>query len=359
MTKTTTEVAVIGGGPIGLELAIAFKRLGLDYILFEATQIGDAFTKWPPNTHFFSTPEHVALAGVPVHNLDQRAITGEQYLAYLRTLVEIFDINLHNYEPVTAVIPQDQGFTINTRTRTGPQTYQARYAILATGGMAAPRLLNIPGEALPHVTHYFPGPHPYFQTRILIVGGRNSAIEAALRCWRAGAADVAVSYRRPEPNWERIKPHLAGDLKDRLDKGEITFYPATVPVEISPTYVCLAPVNDTPAGNGSPFKHETDFVYLATGFAADMTLFAEAGVDLVGAAAAPYHNPETMETNIPGLFAAGTAVGGTQERFTYFISTSHDHVAKIVKTITGKLPDRIGTVAARNNAVTWEEVKAN
>ena len=353
------DVAIIGGGPIGIELAIAFKRLGVDHILFEAAQIGDAFMKWPPHTYFFSTPEHVALAGIPVHNQDQRSITGEQYLAYLRMLVEMHDLNLHNYEAVTAVVPQNPGFIIDTNTQTGPKSYQAKFAVLATGGMAGPRLLNIPGEDLPHVTHYFPGPHPYFRTRLLIVGGRNSAIEAALRCWRGGAAEVAISYRRPEPNWDRIKPHLAVDLKDRLEKGEITFYPATVPVEITPAHVVLAATKDGANSNGSPLIHKADFVYLATGFQANMTLFAEAGVELVGIEQAPFHEEETMETNVPGLFAAGTAVGGTQERFSHFISTSHDHVAKIVKAITGELPDKVGTISARNNAVTWQEVKAN
>ena len=354
------EVAIIGGGPIGVEMAITLERLGVDYILFEAAQVGDAFMRWPPQTHFFSTPEHVALAGIPVHNLDQRSITGEQYLAYLRTLVEAFDLNLHNYEPVEAIRPHPDQFHVQTRHRAGPRTYACRYVVMATGGMAAPRLLNIPGEDLPHVTHYFPGPHPYFRTRLLIVGGRNSAVEAALRCWRAGAGDVAISYRRPDFNYDRIKPHLSGDLKDRLEKGEITFYPATVPVEITPGCVTLASVdgNFTPDGRKT-FHHEMDFVYLATGFAANMSLFEQTGVRLTGVEKAPVFDPETMETNVPGLFVAGTAAGGTQERFTYFISTSHDHVAKIAKAITGVAPAKLGTIPARNNAVTWEEVKAN
>ncbi len=355
-----TEVAIIGAGPIGIELAIAFEELGVDYILIEANQVGDAFMKWPPNTHFFSTPEHVALAGVPVHNLDQRSITGEQYLAYLRTLVEMFDLNLRVYEPVTAVFPQEAGgFIIKTKHRLGAKTYRAKQVVLATGGMAGPRMINIPGEDLPHVSHYFPGPHHYFHTKILIVGGRNSAAEAALRCWRVGATEIALSYRRPEPNFERIKPHLAGDLQDRFEKGEIIFYPATIPVEITPEYVLLATTEDGVHPNGTTIKHEADFVYLATGFEADMALFARAGVALTGDAKAPVFDPGTMETNIKGLFVAGTAAGGTQERFTYFISTSHDHVAKITKAIVGKVPTKLGTIPRRNNAVTWEEVKAN
>ncbi|MCB0113844.1 MAG: NAD(P)-binding domain-containing protein, partial [Caldilineaceae bacterium] len=160
-----TEVAVVGGGPIGIETAISFKQQGVKTILFEAAQIGDAISRWPPNTHFFSTPEHVALAGVPVQTLDQRPISGEEYLAYMRMLVEHFDLDLHNYEPVLAVERQPDGrFLLTTHKRGQERRYRARYVVFCTGGMAGPRKLGIPGEDLPHVTHYFPGPHTYFRT---------------------------------------------------------------------------------------------------------------------------------------------------------------------------------------------------
>jgi thioredoxin reductase (NADPH) len=357
---TMTKIAIVGAGPIGIELAISLERVGIDYLLIDAGQIGDFFLKWPPNTHFFSTSEHVALAGVPVHNLDQHPITGEQYLAYLRTLVEMFDLNLRLYEPVTEIQHEADGFLLTTAPLSGKKQIRSQYLVMATGGMAGPRLLNIPGEDLPNVTHYFPGPHPYFRQRLLVVGGRNSAAEGALRSWRAGA-QVSMSYRKPEFNFERIKPHMSMDLGDRLSKGEITFYPSTVPVEITPTCVVLEEVEDGEDGEGNGrFLHiPTDFVYLATGFVADMSLFAKAGVELNGEGEVPTFDPNTMETNVPRLYVAGTAAGGTQSKFTYFISTSHDHVAKIMKHMTGILPEKLGTVLARNNAVTWEEVKAN
>jgi thioredoxin reductase (NADPH) len=353
-----TAVAIVGGGPIGLELAIALGRAGVEYTLFEARQIGDAFSQWPPNTHFFSSTEHVALAGVPVHNLTQQAISGEEYLAYLRTLVEMFDVNLRVYEPVCAIERAEDGFVIRTNPLAGLRAYRCRHLILATGGMAGPRLLDIPGEDLPHVSHYFPGPHHYFRTRLLVVGGRNSAIESALRSWRAGA-QVAISYRRPEFNMERIKPHLAIDLGDRLERHEIHFYAATMPVEITPSHVVLAHTDDgrTPI---APFTHvKADFVLLATGFVADSSLLKMAGIHLKGPEEAPVFDPETMETNVPGLYVAGTAVGGTQIKFQFFIATCHDHVRKIVRHISGVTPDKLGSVSGRNNAVTWEEVKAN
>jgi len=355
---TKTEIAIIGAGPIGIELAIALERAGADYLLIEAKQIGHAFSKWPPNTHFYSTPEHVALAGVPVHNLDQLTITGEQYLAYLRTLVEMYDLKMRLYEPVTDIQRTADGFELRTEPLAGPRKYQACFVVLASGGMAGPRMLNIPGEELSHVSHYFPGPHPYFRMRVLVVGGRNSALESALRCWRSGAR-VTISYRRPDFEYGIIKPHLAMDMRDRLRKGEIEFLPSTIPVEITPSSVVLAATQDGITSDGKTTFHETDFVLLSTGFVADMTLFKMAGVILSGSELVPTFDKTTMETNVPGLYVAGTATGGTQSRFTTFISTSHDHVGKIVKALTGTPPERLGTVPARNNAVTWDEVKAN
>lgn len=351
-------MAVVGAGPIGIELAIALQRASVDYVLIEANQIGHAISKWPPYTYFYSTPEHVALAGVPVHNLDQRSISGDEYLAYLRMLVEMFDLNLHVYEPVLDVQRDGEGFILHTRPLTGDRTYRCRQVVLTTGGMTRPRLLGIPGEALPHVRHYFPGPHTYFHTRLLVVGGRNSALESALRSWRAGAS-VAISYRQQAFDYDIVKPHLADDISTRLEKGEIAFLPSTIPIEITPHYVVLAKTDDSITANGRTFKHESDFVLLATGFVADTTLFEKVGVHLQGIERAPVYDPGTMETNVPGLYVAGTAAGGTQQRFTFFISTSHNHVGKIVKALTGRPPDKLGTVDARNNAVSWEEVKAN
>lgn len=358
MKVEKTEVVIVGAGPVGIELAIALQRVGADYRLLEAQQIGQAISRWPAATHFYSTPEHVALAGVPVHSPNQQAISGEQYLAYLRMLVEMFDLALRVYEPVIDIQREESGFLVTTERRRGQRAYRASQVILATGGMARPRMLGIPGEKLPHVSHYFPGPHPYFRTRVLVVGGKNSALESALRCWRAGA-EVTISYRRPEFDFEVVKPHLAMDIRDRLTKGEVAFLPATLPVGITPEAVMLARTRDGRTAEGEPYAYETDFVLLCTGFEADMSLFRQAGVTLVGPEQAPRLDPETMETDVPGLFVAGTAAAGTQERFTTFISTSHDHVGRIVKAITGQRPDRLGTVASRNNAVTWEEVKAN
>lgn len=352
------DVAVIGGGPIGIEMAIALERAGVDYILFEGSQIGAAISRWPRHTHFYSSPEHVALAGVPVHNVDQLPLTGEQYLAYLRMLVEMFHLRLHNYEPVTRLARDGDGFLLHTRPLRGERAYRARRVILTTGGMAGPRLLSIPGEELPHVSHYFRDPHDYFQTRLLVAGGKNSALESALRSWRAGA-EVTISYRRPAFDYDRVKPHLAQDMQTRLENGEVQFLPGTVPVRITPDYVELAYTDAAGQPTGETFRHATDFVLLSTGFVADVELFRQAGVTLQGEQQIPVYDEETMETDVPGLYVAGTAAGGTQIKFEHFISTCHGHVASIIRHLSGAEPGPLGTVASRHSAVTWEEVKAN
>lgn len=350
------DVAVIGGGPIGIETAIALKESGVDAVLFEAEQIGHAISQWPPHTHFFSPPERVALAGIPVQTRDQMPITVEEYLPYLRMLVEQFDLRLHNYEPVLKIEHAGVDFLLHTQPKSGQRVYRCRYIVVATGGTAEPHKLGIPGEDLPHVRHTFPGPHPYFRTRLLIVGGRNSALETALRCWRAGAR-VTISYRRPTFNLNVIKCHLADDVSQRIERGEIEFLPLTIPVEITPEYVVLAPTGDGVRPNGSCHKYKCDFVLLMTGFGANTSLLANAGVTILKEQA-PFHDPKTMETDVPGIFVAGTSVGGNGWRLKHAIYTSHDHVARIVKAITGQVPNRLGSVEPRNSDISWEEAEA-
>lgn len=351
------EVAIIGAGPIGIELAVALKRAGVSYLHLEAKQIGYSISWWPRHTNFFSTSERIALAGVPIQNNHQGRITGEEYLAYLRGIVEQFDLQINTYERVTGLARSEAGFTLQTETLTGSRTYQARRVVIAKGDMDGPNWLDIPGEDLPHVSHYFDDPHTYFRRRLLVVGGRNSAVETALRCWRAGA-EVALSYRRAVVS-ERVKDHIRPDLLAQIENGTITYYPETVPVEITPQQVVLQPTRDGRPIAGEPILHPTDFVLLLTGFRADMALYELAGVALEGPHRVPRHNPETMETNVPGLYLAGTtAAGEHQARYRLFIENSHEHVVKIVKAMTGQTP-RVGTIPARNYELALKQIEKN
>jgi thioredoxin reductase (NADPH) len=324
-----TDVIVIGAGPVGIELAVALKQAGIDYMQFEAGQIGHTISWWPRNTRFFSSPERISIAGVPLQTIDQEHATGEQYLAYLRSVTMQFGLKINAYEPVERIERWKDGFRVHTCHRLGNRAFTCRRVVLATGGLSAPNRLNIPGEDLPHVTHYFDDPHRYFQQRVLVVGGRNSALETALRCWRAGA-DVTLSYRHPDFARGSVKSFLLDDIDTRVRMGQILFLPATIPVEISPENVTLAPTQNGQSSGGERICVPADFVILNTGYIADMRLFEMVGVQVTGPERAPVFNAETLETNVPGVFVAGTAAGGTQKKFTLFIETSHQDIPKIV-----------------------------
>lgn len=327
------DVAIVGAGPIGLEMAASLKRARVDYVHFEAGQIGHTFlSRWPPNTRFFSSPERVAIAGVPLQTVDQEKCTRETYLAYLRAVVEQLDLKVNTYERVVLARRDDRGFTLRTTTGTGDRVYRCRRLVLASGGMAGPNRLDIPGEDLPHVSYYLGDPHRYFRTRLLVVGGMNSALENALRAWRAGA-EVTISYRRAELGRGAAKQHLVAEVGMWIREGRIRFLPETVPVEITPEHVALAPARDGRRSEGELIRQPADFVLLSTGFVADMGLFEELGVTLHGPRKVPEFAPETMETNVPGVYVAGTAAGGTQQQYQHFIETSHVHVERIAAAI--------------------------
>lgn len=350
-----THVIIVGAGPIGLELAVSLKQAGVDYLHFDAGQIGQTFTWWPRDTRFFSTPERIAIAGYPIQTREQGRITGEEYLAYLRAVVEQAGLRVGTYEKVLRITPQEDGFAIETQHKEQLRRYQSDVVVLATGDMHQPRRLNIPGEDLPHVTHYFRDPHQYFQQRLLIVGGRNAALEAALRCFRIGAR-VTVSYRRRSFDAAYVKPHLLDDVKAQIEAGTIQFLPETQPVHIAPAFVELAQAGSE---RSDRLRYETDFVLLCTGYEADQHLMTGAGVAFTGPANVPVFNTATMETNVPGLYVAGTAAAGMQNRYVLFIENSHQHVGLIVKSLTGEWPAALGTIPERSYDLSFEAYKRN
>lgn len=333
-----TNVLIVGAGPIGLELAVALRQAGVDYLQLDAGQIGQTISMYPRQARFFSSPERIGIAGVPLVTQDQSKATREEYLAYLRGIVEQFDLQVRTYERVNAIRRDDRGgFYLQTTHGENTNEYWAKHVVLAVGDMHAPRMLHVPGEDLAHVSHYFDEPHRYFRKRLLIVGGRNSAVEAAIRCHRAGAL-VSISYRRPAFDAESIKYWLMPELDSLIQHGRIVFHPSTVVCRITPTHAVLRGVAEGGAAGGDEMLLPADFVLLLTGYVQDSTLFEMAGVELLGVNRAPNVNPETMESNVPGLFVAGTAVAGTQEKFRLFIENCHSHVSRIVRAITGHSP---------------------
>jgi len=332
------RVAIIGAGPIGLELAIALKQEGIKYVQFDAGQIGYTITWYPPQMLFHSSSDRVGIAGVPIQVPNQQKVSREEYLAYLRMVVQQFGLHVHTYERVLAARRMPGGgFELTTRAVDGEHRYEAEVVVLAIGAMHAPRLLNIPGEDLPHVSHYLHDPHLYFGRRLLIVGGRNSAVEAAVRCHRAGAS-VTMSYRREDFDPKVVKFWLLPEIRALMRDGLVRFLPRTVPVAIGSGTATLSHLS-----NGRTEEIAAQMVLLMTGYRQDPTLFDLLGVELHGDDRQPVYDPETMETNVPGVFVAGTAVAGTPPRkVTVIVETCHVHVPRIVGALTHKpvaLPD--------------------
>jgi thioredoxin reductase (NADPH) len=311
------EVAIIGAGPIGIELAVAFKQAGIDYLQFDSAQIGATMQWYPLEMLFHSSAERLAIAGVPIQVPDQQKPKREEFLAYLRAVVQQFGLEIRTYERVLSAHRLENG---TFKLQTNRDTYEVENVVIAVGAMHMPKLLGIRGEDLPHVSHYFHDPHTYFNKQLLIVGGRNSAIEAAVRCQRAGA-HVTVAYRREDFDPSTVKFWLLPEIRSMIRDQRVRFLPSTVPREIRPHSVVLDPAGEVPA----------DFVLALTGYKQDTTLFQQLGVDLGGDDQRPRYDESTMETNVPGVFVAGTAIAGSpKERVTIIVEDCHVHVPRIV-----------------------------
>ena len=356
MDNIETNTLLIGAGPIGLEVAAALQATGDDYLQVEAGAIGNTLTRWPPQTLFFSSPEWIAICGIPIQSDDQRRITGEEYLAYLRQVVECLSLSVRSYERVTEIKKNDDPHSKRQYLATssyigGSRQYFCNNIVLAIGDMQHPRPLGIEGEELATVSHWLKSPHHYFQRDLLIVGGRNSAFEAALRCWRAGVR-VAISYRRPTLPTRGILARLKLEVGLLLAKGQIKLYAPTIPHRFAAGYTEL----EHPTSKKIQ-RVAADFVFLATGFEPDWLLYQQLEIMLAGKSRKPKLNPHTLESSCPGVYVAGTATAGNQDHYTVFITTCHDHATKIAKAITGKDYYHTGNVAARNFPLSQYELE--
>jgi thioredoxin reductase (NADPH) len=348
------DVIVVGAGPIGLEVAWALRREGLSVVNIEAGGVGATIGWWAPGTRFFSSPERIAIAGVPLVTAGQEKATREEYLAYLRGVVVQFGLEVRTFERATAVERSAEGFVVRTvpsahgvggpeeggsheerhqgseaSRHQGGREYRARRVVMAVGDMQRARMLGVRGEELGHVSHYFQDPHRYVGRRVLIVGGKNSAVEAAIRCCRVGA-QVMMSYRGAELDALRVKYWLLPELKGLIKEGRISFVPETLVEEIREEVVVLR------RADGGWVEVPADDVLLLTGYVMDGALLEGAGVEMVGEERRPRFDGGTMETNVPGLFVAGTAVAGSQERHRVFIENCHVHAERIAGAVMGR-----------------------
>ena len=328
-----SDAIVIGAGPIGLETAAAITRTGRTVVVVDSGPIGATISsQFPPATRFFSSPDRLEIAGFSISDPGQEKLSREQFLTYLRNVVTTLDLDVKTFHHVERITRQDDCFEVQLTARSGKTIHmESSTLVLATGGTGRVRTLGIPGEALPHVRHDLGDPHQYHGRRVLIVGGRNSACESALRCWRAGAT-VHLSYRGSDLH-DRVKYWIRPELAALIEEGHVNGHFGTEVVEITDSTATLGRTSD-----GQRIDIETDDILLQIGYEQNRDLLEAAGVACSDPEGTPTFNPETMETDSPGVYVAGTATAGTQERFRVFIENCHVHADRIAAAIAGQQP---------------------
>lgn len=318
---------VIGAGPCGLAAAISLQRAGFETLIFDASCVCSSVLQYPTYATFFSTAEKLSLGGLPFV-VPIAKPTRRDALAYYRAVVTYFGLTVRQYEPVEAIDRDGEGFVVRSRGRTGNEILtRARAVVVATGYWGSPNLLGVPGEDLPHVTHAYHEGHSAFQQTVAVVGGGNSAAEAALDLWRAGARVTLVHFGQTFD--KRIKPWILPDLENRIAEGSVSAQWNSRVMSIDPEWVHVRTLS------GSDERVRADHVYLLTGFAPNVTLLRDAGVTIDPSTGIPSHDTETLETNVPGLFIAGVVVAGFDAN-KVFIENGRYHGDKIVARLQGR-----------------------
>jgi len=329
------DVLIVGGGPSGLATAIACRHHGLDYQVLEQGTLVDAIARFPVNMVFFTTPELMEIGGVPLTTPYDKPTRAEA-LRYYRKVTDVFQLQIALHEQVLAVEAEAQGddrvFAVATRSRLGVERVRhARTVVLAMGYYDRPNLLNVPGEDLPHVSHFFTEVHPYYRQRVVIVGGKNSACEAALELCRNGA-HVTLVHRGPTLG-DSVKYWVRPDMENRIKEGTVAARFDSRVVEITRTEVVI----ETSAGVRETLP--ADGVLLLTGYRADPQFLQAAGVAVNDETLAPHHDPLTFETNVPNLFVAGGQIAGRRTG-SVFIENGRFHGARIAEVIAERLVAR-------------------
>lgn len=315
------EVVVIGAGPCGLSAAIELQRIGLNPLVIEKECVVHSIYLYPTYMQFFSTPELLEIGGYPFSTPNDKPYRIEA-LNYYRNVAQRSELRIRSYETVTEIIRQADGtFELTVQNRFGTShIIQSRYVVVATGYFDHPNMLGIPGEDLPNVSHYFREAHPYTGTRVAVIGGSNSAIDAAMELLRAGAS-VTVIYRG-EAYSSVIKPWVLPLFESMVNKGRIRMMFRSRVTHITGTTI-------TVATDGQEQTLDNDFVLALTGFRPDRSLLTKAGAELnMEADGVPKHDPDTMETTVPGLYIAGVAASGSNAN-EVFIETGRLHGGRI------------------------------
>ena len=320
------DLLIVGAGPCGLAAAISAQRAGLRARVLDAGCVVSTITQYPYYVKFFSTAEKLALGGMPFLVAEDKP-TRREGLAYYRAIVRHFVLDVHQYERVSRLERSERGWVVHSESMEGERRLTtARAVCVATGYFGSPNLLGVPGESLPHVAHVYREGHGAYDQDVVVVGGGNSAAEATLDLWRAGARVTLVHFG---PTFDKkIKPWVLPDVENRMREGVIGARWDSRVTSIAPGVVTIR-------GTGGEERLPARFVYVMTGFAPNTALLAEAGVPIDPATGIPQHDPATLETSEPGLFIAGVVVAGYDAN-KIFIENGRFHGDQIVARLLGQ-----------------------
>jgi thioredoxin reductase (NADPH) len=326
-SNTRVDVLVIGAGPTGLACAIEAQKAGFKTIAIDKGCVVNSIFNYPANMTFFTTPELLEIGDIPFSTANQKP-TRQEALEYYRKVAEHYRLPIAQYQWVKTVNGRDGDFQVTTTDRLGRiYDYHTRKLIVATGYYDLANLLNIPGEDLPKVFHYYREPHPYFDNDVLIIGGKNSAAISALDLWRHGAR-VTLVYRGAKMH-HHVKYWILPDIENRIKNGEIKAYFNSSVGEIAADHVVIYTAEGV-------VRAKNDFVFALTGYHPDYDFLRSMGIELSSEQCRPVCDPETLESNVPGIYVAGVIVAGSRTN-EIFIENGRFHGQLIAKHLKYKL----------------------
>lgn len=323
MNPQKVDVLIIGAGPIGLACGIEAKKAGMSHVIIDKGCLVNSIYNYPANMTFFSTSDRLEIGGVPFISHNPKP-TRPEALEYYRRVASSWKLNTRLYESVDGVEKQGDLYQITTsRSR-----YQARAIIIATGFYDLPYLLNVPGEELPKVKHYYDEPHPYYDMRVAVVGAANSSVDVALETFRKGAKEVTMVIRESEIN-PRVKYWVRPDIENRIKEGSIKAYFESSITKITPHTIEIKTPNEE-------LVLDNDFVLAMTGYQPDFGFLKSIGIQLgEDEYKTPVYDEKTMETNVDNVYLAGVICGGLKTN-AWFIENSRVHAEMIIEDLKKK-----------------------
>jgi thioredoxin reductase (NADPH) len=321
------DVVVIGAGPTGLACAIEAQKIGATVIVLDKGCLVNSIFHYPANMTFFTTPELLEIGDIPFSTANMKP-TRQEALEYYRKVADHYELHVCQYHWVKTVTGEDNKFRITATDRHGGiHDFRTRKVIVATGYYDLPNLMHIAGEDLPKVHHYYHEPHPYYDSDVLVIGGKNSAAIAALELWRHGAR-VTLVHHGPQMH-HHVKYWIKPDIENRIRNGEIIAYFNSCITKIADDHVVV----NTPRG---PVRIPNDFVFALTGYHPDYDFLQSLGIELSSEQCRPVCDPETLESNVPGIYVAGVIVAGASTN-EIFIENGRFHGRQIANHLRDKL----------------------